>query len=72
MEHLNSIDPPAKLTAYVLHKLAEQPDRVAQIALDAKVPKPWLDFLIKGKITNPGVDRIEKLYEYLSGKKLKI
>lgn len=45
---------------------------IANIALDASVPVAWLTYFIDGKIPNPGTNRMEHLYEYVSGKPLKV
>jgi len=65
-------DLPSKLTKYVLFALKKQKRPLTDVAIDAKVPLAWLDMLYKGKIKNPGVNRIEKLYEHFSGKKLNV
>jgi len=36
------------------------------------VPPGWIQKLMSGVFPNPGVNRIQKLYEYLSGKKLTV
>ena len=71
MPQIQPFDPPSKLIAYVREELSKKED-LSRIALDSKVPRPWLKLFVQGCIPNPGVARIEKLYEYLSGKKLKV
>ena len=41
-----------------------------QIALHTGLPQPWLRTLALGQIVNPSVNRVQKLYEHLSGRKL--
>ena len=41
-----------------------------QIANETKLSYHWLCKLKRGSIRGPGVDKIQPLYEFLSGKKL--
>lgn len=41
-----------------------------KIYSDTKIPPHWLSDVASGKTTNPSVNRVQRLYEYLSGKEL--
>lgn len=41
-----------------------------ELAEQSSVPYFWLRGFLNGTIKRPGVDRVQKLYEFLSGKKL--
>lgn len=43
-----------------------------KISKEAKLPLRWLEQFAQDKIRNPSVNRIEALYEYLSGTELKV
>ena len=59
------------LVAFVKEKLADEKN-ISKVAHSAGVPMPWLRLLAQDRIPNPGVDRIEKLYSYYSGKQLTV
>lgn len=42
----------------------------AMIAAETGVSAHWLKMFASGNITDPGVNKIEKLYEYLNGSPL--
>jgi len=42
------------------------------IAVATGLRPHWLSFLASGKITDPSVNKIQKLYEFLSNKKLRL
>ena len=56
------------LNEKTLKLLRERPNciKFKQIEKDTGLPKGWLYMYAKGKITNPSVNRIEKLYNYLT------
>lgn len=37
---------------------------------DLDIPPGWVQKFVTGKFPNPSVNRVQKLYEYLSGKPL--
>lgn len=43
---------------------------LARIAAEANVPEGWVRLLISGKNNGPSVDRVQAVYELLSGRKL--
>jgi hypothetical protein len=51
-----------------LLEATEQPLR--EIAEGAELPYDWLVALRYDRIKNPSVNRVQKLYEYLNGRKL--
>lgn len=54
-------------------KLLEQDVRsLRQIAKEVKLPYDWLVGVRYKRIKNPSVNRIQKLYEYLSGQRLSV
>ena len=42
------------------------------VAREAKLPRPWLKAFAEGRIDDPGVCRIQTLYEHLTGKPHKL
>lgn len=50
-------------------KLVNQSElSVTQIAKGAKVKYRWLKYVLDGTFKDPGVNRIERVYNFLSGK----
>ena len=43
-----------------------------QIADEAGLPAAWLSAFARGEIDNPSVCRIERLWEYLTGRQLEV
>lgn len=64
----------SRLLDATLEALDNRPRKVtlAVIARDCQVSEPWLRSLIDGRIPNPGVCRIERLYTYLTKKEIKV
>lgn len=44
----------------------------AEIFLATNIPIHWLTNFARGKTLDPSVNRVQKLYEYLTGKPLKV
>lgn len=44
----------------------------AEIFLATNIPIHWLTNFARGKTPDPGVNRVQKLYEHLTGKQLKV
>lgn len=44
----------------------------AEIFLATGLPMQWLSSLVRGQTPDPSVNRVQKLYEFLSGKALKV
>ncbi len=43
-----------------------------QIEAETDIPSSWLKMFSRGEIADPSVNRVVKLYEYLSGHELKV
>lgn len=43
-----------------------------EIFLATGLPMQWLSSLVRGQTPDPSVNRVQKLYEFLSGKELKV
>lgn len=50
--------------------LAQTEKSLQDISFDTKLPVGWLTSVKRGVCTNPGVNRVVALYEYLSGRTL--
>lgn len=59
-----------KLLPAVLLLLAASERPLREIAADLDVSEQWLRLLLQGRIKNPGVNTIERLYVLLSGKEI--
>jgi hypothetical protein len=66
--------PRSTLLLRTLELLENRPEiaNLAVISQDTGLPRDWLAAIIAKPETSPSVDRIEQLYEYLSGNKLEI
>jgi len=66
--------PPGDLLTKVLELLANRPRGVAykDISLATGLPEPWLKLFAAGRISDPSVNRIELLYNYLTGRSLNV
>lgn len=53
-----------------LLKSSDKP--LPEIACDTGLPVSWLKKLKYGKIDDPSVNRIQRLYEFLSGSQIKV
>lgn len=58
------------LMTETLRLLKERSQTLPNITAATKIPFYWLRKFIGGEIKDPGVNRIQALYEYLSGRKL--
>jgi len=65
-------NPPTTITAHTVALLKTRPVTLDldTIAGECKVSKSWLNLLIAGKYKEPGADKIQRLYEFLSKKPL--
>jgi hypothetical protein len=45
---------------------------LSQVAEECGLPLAWLSAFARGEISEPSVNRIECLYEHLTGAKLKV
>ncbi|AUR88752.1 DNA-binding domain protein [Vibrio phage 2.117.O._10N.261.45.E9] len=43
-----------------------------ELATQCGLPYNWINDLAKGRVKNPNVNRVQYLYEQLSGKKLEV
>lgn len=65
-------DEPAKLMLKVKELLKEDPRTLPEIYRDSGIPFYWLRKFVDGVYKNPSVNRVEYLYEFLSGKTLEV
>ncbi len=63
-------DKPGAFLATVRKLINENERPYVLLAGDLKVPAIWLKKVADGDIENPGLNRIEYVYEQLTGKKL--
>jgi hypothetical protein len=63
-------DKPGSLVTEVRKMLKADIRPQLQIATDLKVPYHWLKSFMAGAIPDPGVNRIQYIYEQLTGRKL--
>jgi len=68
--HSHPFDSPRKLMTKVQQLLGEDPRSNPEIFRDTGVPLNWLNSFTSNKFKNPSVNRMEYLYEQLSGKDL--
>lgn len=63
-----------KLRDKVLELLRERPRSMTykKIAEDTDIPEGWLKVFAGGNIDDPSVNRVETLYNYLSGQPLNV
>lgn len=66
--------PPGELLTKVLTMLSDRPRDVSYKDISDKLnlPEPWIKAVATGQIKDPSVNRIEMLYEYLSGTPLNV
>lgn len=67
----------SRLMARTMELLASTNKTTPEICMGAKVSPAWLNTIKygmgkRGRIRSPAVDKVERLYEYLSGKKLDV
>lgn len=65
-------EPVGSLLQRTLELLKTTDETIPQIYVDTELPFYWLQSLREGRIKNPSVNRIQRLYEHLSGKKLEV
>ncbi len=65
-------DMPNSLLTAVIKLLEKDKRTFMEIYKDTGIPFYWLQALSKGKFMNPSVNRVQYLYEQLSGKKLSL
>jgi hypothetical protein len=66
-------DQPSELMLVVVNHLKSKRDKdLLEIWKATGVPYFWLRKLASGRISNPGVNRTQFLYEYFTGKKLRV
>jgi len=63
-------DQPQSLITKTFVLLKEDERSLADISIRAQIPYFWLESFSKGKVKNPGINRVQYLYEFLTGKKL--
>jgi len=63
-------DNPGKLMQEVQRLIKEDPRSNPELFRDTGIPFNWLNSFVAGKYKNPSVNRMEYLYETLSGKEL--
>lgn len=61
---------PGSLMTETLRLLKNRDQTLPNIYLETGIPFYWLRKFSANQIAQPSVNRIQKLYEYLSGKKL--
>lgn len=63
-----------KLRAKVLELLGNRPRNMTykDIADATDLPEPWLKTFAAGRIADPSVNRVETLYNFLTGKPLNV
>lgn len=64
--------PSGKLLAHTLELVRNRPRAVTYELMQKKtrIPVSWMQALMTGKIKEPSVNRIEKLYVYFTGSQL--
>lgn len=65
-------EPVGSLLQRTLELLKTTDETIPQIYVDTQLPFYWLQSLREGRIKNPSVNRVQRLYEHLSGKKLEV
>jgi hypothetical protein len=63
---------PLSLMSKTLELLHADSRGLAVISVTADVPYHWLEQFRRGIIKNPSVNRVQALYEFLSGRKLEV
>lgn len=71
MANNNQCDKPSKLMLETQRLLKESRADIIDIYAATKIPYHWL-LNFENDTGNPGVNRVEALYEYLSGKTLNV
>lgn len=63
---------PGTLMSRTITLLRERNETLPHITEKTGIPFYWLRKFAGGEIDDPGVNRIQKLYEYLAGRKLEV
>lgn len=63
---------PGSLYARTLELLQASDKSLPLIYKETDIPFYWLRKFSSGTVPNPSVNRVQRLYEYLSGKKLEV
>lgn len=63
-------DQPSTLQAATVQLIKDSPLTLPELYRDSGVPFFWLRKFVYNEIKNPSVNRVQYLYEFLSGKKL--
>lgn len=63
-------DNPGTLLVATLHLLKKDTRTVLEVYRDTGIPYYWLKKFAEGGTKNPSVNRVQALYEHLSGKTL--
>jgi hypothetical protein len=63
---------PGSLMKETLRLLQQGPKTTLGVYRETGVPYHWLQKFIRGEIPNPGANRIQFLYEYLTGTSLAV
>lgn len=69
---VKKFDKAGKLMLLVLGLLHKRESTLKEIGQRTGLPLPWLYLLTEGGIKNPSVNRIEYLYEHLTGNRLEV
>lgn len=67
---MRPFDTEGKLMRTVQRLIREDPRSLPEIYRDTRVPLSWLNGFVAGAYRNPSVNRLEYLYEQLTGKEL--
>lgn len=70
MKHINNIDDQGTLMQTTLHLLKRDPRSLPDIFSETGIPFYWLRKFASGEFKAPSVNRVQALYEQLSGQKL--
>lgn len=65
-------DAPGSLIRATLDLIKKDPRNAAELYRDTGLPFHWLTKFIHGDIDSPSVNRVQYLYEKLSGKKINL
>lgn len=66
----STFDQPSTLMAETIKLTIADKRTLPQLYADTGIPFYWLRKFIQGEIQNPSVNRVQFLYEYLSGNKI--
>lgn len=64
--------PPGTLYTRTRDLLGASPETILEVHKNSGVPFHWLARFKCGQIRNPSVNTVQRLYEYLTGKPLKL